>query len=305
MSELTAFCLQQGIAICENEPMSKRTTFKAGGNADYFISVSSEKELFEVLKFCGENEIRTMILGAGSNVLFKDDGYKGAVINLKGDFLKTELSGEKITAGAGLMLNKLAVLARDNSLEGLEFSYGIPGTVGGAVYMNAGAYGGEVKDVLLSVRAMDIAGNIKEYSAETALLSYRSSVFQKTDEVILSAEFLLKKGNREEIKARMDELYGRRKAKQPLEYPSAGSTFKRPEGYFAAALIEECGLKGESVGGAEVSRKHSGFIINKNGATASDIEKLIEKVKETVREKKGVKLECEVKIIGGVDKCNV
>ncbi len=293
------FCRENQIEFFENEPMSRRTSFKAGGNSRCFVVCKNETELSKVLKTAKELKIDTFILGLGSNVLFSDEGFNGAVITLQGDFEKIEVENNIITVGAGLSLAKLANVARDNSLTGLEFSFGIPGTVGGAVFMNAGAYGGEIKDVIKSVRAMDKQGNIKTYSYEALKLSYRNSIFHYNDEIILSAEFQLNEGEREEISAKMMELLNRRKDKQPLEYPSAGSTFKRPEGYFAAPLIEECGLKGCSVGGAEVSRKHSGFIINKNKATATDILNLVDEVKKRVKNEKGVNLECEIIIVGG------
>ncbi len=299
MKPINAFCKDFEIEFFENEPMSQRTTFKAGGKAEYFIVCKNETELANVLKHCVALNIETFILGMGSNVLFSDEGFNGAVITLQGDFEKIEVKDNIITAGAGLNLAKLSNVAKDNSLSGLEFSFGIPGSVGGAVFMNAGAYGGEMKDVIHSVKAMDKEGNVKTYPADSLNLSYRNSIFHHNDEIILSASFLLEKGNKEEISSKMMELLNRRKEKQPLEYPSAGSTFKRPEGYFAAALIEECGLKGFSCGGAEVSSKHSGFIINKDNATSTDILNLVDEVKKRVYEKKGVKLECEIRIIGG------
>ena len=296
---LNEFCKENSIKVLTDEPMKKRTTFKVGGPARYFVTAENEEQLRSVFLFCQKEGIRTFIIGAGSNLLFCDDGFDGVVISLKGEFSDASVKGETVTAGAGVMLSRLCNIAKENSLSGLEFAFGIPGTVGGAVFMNAGAYGGEIKDVLRSVKTMDKNGNIKTYQCEEAGLSYRNSVFQQNGEIILSAEFLLIKGNKDKIEGRMNELFGRRKEKQPLEYGSAGSTFKRPEGYFAAALIEECGLKGKNVGDAEVSRKHSGFIINKGNATASEVLELIDIVKETVYKEKNVELQCEVKIVGG------
>ena len=296
---LKDFCEENSIKVLTDEPMKKRTTFKVGGPARYFVTAENEEQLRKVYLYCKDNKIRNIIIGAGSNLLFRDEGFLGAVIVLKGDFSSVRVSDNTIAAGAGVMLSKLCNTAKEYSLSGLEFAFGIPGTVGGAVYMNAGAYGGEMKDVLCSVKTMDENGKVKTYFNADASFGYRKSVFQDNGEIILSAEFKLKKGSDKDIETKMNELLGRRKDKQPLEYGSAGSTFKRPEGYFAAALIEECGLKGRSVGDAEVSIKHSGFIINKGNATATDVLELIEIVKETVYKEKNVKLECEVKIVGG------
>ncbi len=293
------FCKENSIKVLTDEPMKKRTTFKVGGPARFFVTVETEEELRAVYLYCKENSVETLIIGAGSNLLFCDEGFSGAVISLKGEFSNASVKQDTVTAGAGVMLSRLCNIAKENSLSGLEFAFGIPGTVGGAVFMNAGAYGGEIKDVLVSVKTMDKNGNIKTYLKTQASLGYRTSIFQDNGEIILSARFKLLKGDTLDIETKMNELLGRRKEKQPLEYGSAGSTFKRPLGYFAAALIEECGLKGRSVGDAEVSRKHSGFIINKGNASASDVLELIDIVKETVYKQKNVNLECEVKIVGG------
>ena len=236
-------------------------------------------------------------MGNGSNLLVKDCGIDGVVIKMTSFTQDIEVDGNTIRCKAGTSLTKLCMTAYENSLTGLEFAYGIPGTVGGAVYMNAGAYGGEIKDVITSVCHINPDMECETFTADKLDLGYRTSFYAKNEGYIITdAEFELKKGDKTEIKAKMDDLMGRRKDKQPLEFPSAGSTFKRPEGYFAGALIEQCGLKGYTVGGAQVSEKHAGFVINKDG-TASDILELIDYVRNTVREKTGVELEPEVKII--------
>ncbi|MBQ5320682.1 MAG: UDP-N-acetylmuramate dehydrogenase [Oscillospiraceae bacterium] len=300
MFDFPTFAAENSITYKENEPLSAHTSFKVGGRAKYFVMPDTEEKLSQLLCYLNSSKEQFFFLGNGSNVLALDEGFDGVIIKLSGEFenLKTEENG--IIAGSAVSLKKLTISAKENSFTGLEFAYGIPGTVGGAVYMNAGAYGGEIKDVVAEVRAMDMNGNVKMFSDSELKLSYRKSVFQENNMIIISARFLLEKGNKEEIAEKMNTLLNKRKEKQPLEYPSAGSTFKRPEGYFAAALIEECSLKGESVGGAEVSEKHSGFIINKGSATAADILALIEKVKAVVLEKKGVKLETEIEILGEV-----
>ena len=301
MIDFPVFAAENSISVIENEPLSKHTSFKIGGPARYFASVDSVDKLSILIKFLNSSKISYFILGNGSNILMPDNGYNGVVVKLSGEFENLNVSENTIEVGAAATLKKLTLAAKENSFTGLEFAYGIPGSVGGAVYMNAGAYGGEIKDVLSEVSAMDKEGNVKIFSLEESELSYRSSLFQKNNMVILSAKFSLEKGDLKEITDKMNTLLEKRKSKQPLEYPSAGSTFKRPEGYFAAALIEECGLKGESVGGAEVSVKHSGFIINKKGATAKDVLSLIRRVKDVVYEKKGVVLEPEIKIIEEVN----
>lgn len=288
-----------GAEVEFNVPMSKYTSFKAGGKADLLITPSNISSLREIIFFCNENSIRYFILGNGSNVLVRDGGFDGAVIHIGSALSKITLKGENtIIAEAGASLKSICMFALEHSLSGLEFAYGIPGTLGGAVYMNAGAYGGEMKDVLKSVSHIDCNGNIGTFEKENLDLSYRHSAYSENGFTVTSAEIVLQKGNYDDIKAKMNELMSKRKEKQPIEFPSAGSTFKRPEGYFAGTLIEECGLKGKSVGGAEVSTKHAGFIINKNKATATDILDLIKIVENTVFEKHGVRLETEVKIIG-------
>ncbi len=285
------------ITFSLNEPMHRHTSFKIGGNADVFVSVQTVEEFSLTLKLCKKAEVPVTVLGKGSNLLVSDKGIEGVVICLE-KLNKITVEGEKIKAGAGVSLAALCNFAANEGLSGLEFAFGIPGSVGGAVYMNAGAYGGEIKDVLESVTAVDVDGEILTFSANELCLSYRNSIFHNNGATVVETVFALKKGIEEEIKAQMSEVMGRRKDKQPLEFPSAGSTFKRPEGYFAGTLIEQCGLKGLTVGGAQVSTKHAGFVINKGGATANDVLELIKKVQQIVFEKTGVTLEPEVIFIG-------
>lgn len=278
--------------------LSEYTTFKIGGRCPIVILPNSAHQIAEIISFCSQNGVRYYIFGKGSNLLVNDDGLDAAVIVLRENFADIQIvSEDTILCSAGTSLAALCKFARDHSLTGLEFAYGIPGTVGGAVFMNAGAYGGEMSDVLVRCEAVTKAGDIVTMDKNQADFSYRHSVFENGEYCIISAEFKLRKGSKNEITARMNELMQKRKSKQPLEYPSAGSTFKRPEGYYAAALIEQCGLKGESVGGAQVSVKHSGFIINKDSATAKDVMGLIDVVKTKVFEKTGCKLECEVRLL--------
>ena len=301
MTNLSAFAeslKSDNFEILINSPMSRQTSFRVGGNADIIAFPSTEDELVSLLKKAADDSIPCMVIGNGSNLLIKDCGIPGLVIKTTGMDPEITVDGEIIRCSAGASLAKLCMAALENSLTGLEFAYGIPGTVGGAIYMNAGAYGGEIKDVLTSVCHITPDLNVRTVNAEELTLGYRKSFYaENAGYIISSAEFRLKKGNKDEIKAKMDDLIGRRKDKQPLEFPSAGSTFKRPEGYFAGALIEECGLKGHRIGGAEVSEKHAGFIINRYSGTATDVLDLIEHVKNTVKEKTGVTLEPEVKIL--------
>lgn len=290
---LANFLESENIEYRQNEPMRAHTTFKIGGEADIFIIPASPAALISAVKKCTELEITYFILGNGSNLLVSDGGIEGAVISLSG-INGISSDGEKITCGAGAMLSSVCLKALSLSLTGLEFAYGIPGTAGGALYMNAGAYGGQMADVIESAKCLTASGEIKTLKKEDMRLGYRSSVFKKGGLIIISLTLALKKGDKAEIKAEMDELLNRRKQKQPLEYPSAGSTFKRPEGYFAGALIEKNGLKGLSVGGAQVSEKHAGFVINRGGATAADVKALIGKIQKKVFENDGVMLEPEV-----------
>ena len=283
--------------ILFQEPMKLHTTFRIGGPADYLIYLENEDQLCRIQKYLRLVDVPYTVIGNGSNLLVSDQGFPGVIISTA-KFDKLEVVGETVTAGAGVLLSKLANTAYKAGLTGLEFAAGIPGSVGGAAVMNAGAYGGEMKHVLRSVTVLTKDGEVKKLLAEELELGYRTSVIPKCGYLVLEAEFALKEGNPEEIKAVMDDLAGRRKDKQPLEYPSAGSTFKRPEGYFAGKLIEDAGLKGFSVGGAEVSEKHAGFVINKKDATASDIYNLCKEVERRVLEKFGVSLEMEVKLLG-------
>ncbi len=273
------------------------TSFKIGGKADVMVFPDSVNKLSEIVSFTHKNEIPVFILGKGSNLLVNDEGIKGVVINtnkLDGIELTDETT---IRCECGISLSRLCRFALDNSLSGLEFAFGIPGTAGGAAYMNAGAYGGEMKDVLVSCEHLNADGTLSSFSGDELSLGYRHSIYSDNDFIITALTLKLRKGNKDEIKAKMDELIGKRKDKQPLEYPSAGSTFKRPEGYFAGALIEQCGLKGFTVGGAQVSEKHAGFVINTGSATAKDVLGVIEHCKKTVLAETGVTLEPEVKII--------
>lgn len=280
----------------EMEIMACHTTFRVGGPARYFFEPSSVEELKNVIAFCMEQKLPHMILGNGSNVLFTDDGYQGAIIHLYDNFNDISIEENKIYAKAGALLSKIANLAKDESLTGMEFAAGIPGTLGGAIVMNAGAYGGEMKDIVAYVDILMPDGSVKRFSGDEMEFSYRHSIV-KEGMVVLGAGICLEKGEKQAIVSRMEELKEARVSKQPLEYPSAGSTFKRPEGYFAGKLIQDCELKGYQVGGAMVSTKHSGFVINYDHATASDILQLIEDVQKIVLDKTGVLLEPEVRII--------
>lgn len=294
---ICSFLNENGIAYKPNENMARYTTFKIGGNADFLVEVNNETTLTKIYKFCAENGINLTVLGKGSNVLVSDDGIDGIVVLLSG-LDDISVNDNTIICGAGAPLTALCNSAAANSLSGLEFAFGIPGTVGGAVIMNAGAYDGEIKDVISRVRYLDTDGQIKTISKEQMELGYRTSIFKTNGGIILSAEFILSKGCDTDIKAKMADFMSRRKSKQPLEYPSAGSTFKRPTGYFAGALIEENSLKGYSVGGAMVSEKHAGFVINYNNATARDVKNLISHIQNTIKENNGVLLEREVIYLG-------
>ena len=280
------------------EPMSKHTSFKIGGNADVYIKVNNLSKLSTILKECQASDVDYMILGNGSNLLVSDDGIRGVVIRLDGDFRKiTLLDDTTIFCGAGATLAYLCKFALNCGLSGLEFAWGIPGTVGGAVFMNAGAYDGEMKDVVHSVSHISPSGEIGRTEKENLNFGYRTSVYRSNNMIITGVTLKLKKGNPDEIRAKMDNYMLRRSTKQPLEYPSAGSVFKRPEGNFAGALIEQCGLKGKTCGGAQVSEKHAGFIINKSNATAKDVRDLIGEIQKTVSDKTGYSLECELIIL--------
>jgi UDP-N-acetylmuramate dehydrogenase len=290
---------EHGSFVSENEPMSAHTSFRIGGSADVYIAPSTVDGLVAAVNACQRAEIEFHVVGNGSNLLVSDKGIRGVVISTTGCLNEmTLLNAFEIKCGAGVKLSKLSDFACTNSLTGAEFAWGIPGTVGGAVYMNAGAYGGEMKDILTECEYITPDGELKTMTAEQADLSYRHSAFNDNGCVIVSATVRLHSGNQSEIRAQMDDFMSRRKEKQPLEYPSAGSTFKRPVGGYAAALIDECGLKGLSVGGAQVSQKHAGFIINTGGATCFDVMRLVEAVQKEVFLQKSIRLECEIKVIG-------
>ena len=285
---------KHGFNYTENEPLSKHTTFKIGGNAEMFVTVNDETQLKAVVSACNENDIPLFVIGKGSNLLISDSGMKAVVLSLDGKFKEISLKENTITCGAGVNLAKLCTFALNNSLTGLEFAFGIPGSVGGAAYMNAGAYGGEMKDVVKSVTHLTPQGELVTLNKDQLDLSYRHSVYKTTNDIIISVTMELEKGDVEEIKAKMDDFMNRRKTKQPLEYPSAGSVFKRPEGNFAGTLIEQCGLKGKTIGGAQVSEKHAGFIINVGDATCEDVMNLISFVQKTVQDETGYFLEREI-----------
>ena len=278
--------------------MKNYTSFKVGGPAELFLSPENAGQTAKLVRFCEKEEIPVFVLGKGSNLLVSDRGIKGAVI-YTGKQCGISLTDENtVRAQSGASLAQLCTFALENSLSGLEFAYGIPGTVGGAVFMNAGAYGGEMKDVLLNSEYVSTDGTSGELDNEAMELSYRHSAYENSNLVITAASVRLAPADRNELKSTMNDILARRKEKQPLEYPSAGSTFKRPEGNFAGALIEQCGLKGVSVGGAQVSEKHAGFIINRGGATAADILSLIKHVQARVKAQTGVSLETEIRLIG-------
>lgn len=281
-----------------NEPMNRHTTFRIGGPADYFLLPSTAEEVKGILEICKEKELPYFILGNGSNLLVSDAGYRGVIIQLYRNYGGVTVEGMNIRAGAGALLSQIASTAKNASLTGFEFAGGIPGTLGGAVVMNAGAYGGEMKDVLKEVTVMTKSGEIVTIPARELEMGYRTSLIKKAGYLVLEAVISLDKGDIEEIKDTMKDLTEKRVSKQPLEYPSAGSTFKRPIGYFAGKLIMDAGLRGYQVGGAQVSEKHCGFVINKGNATAADVCRLMKDVQEKVQKEFGVTLEAEVKFLG-------
>ena len=288
--------------LLENEPMSGHISFRVGGPADYLVQAADEKAVADVLSFCRKEQIPCYVLGNGTNVLVKDEGYRGVILqigqNMSDISVRREEDGSAvICAQAGALLSAIAHRALEEGLAGMEFAAGIPGSLGGAVVMNAGAYGGEMKDILTSVRLLMPDGEIVTKTPEELRLGYRYSLVPKLSATVLSAEIRLAAGDREEIRAKMDDLAKQRRDKQPLEYPSAGSTFKRPVGHFAGKLIQDAGLRGYTVGGAQVSEKHCGFVINRGGATASDVLRLMEDVQRLVEKTSGVLLEPEVRIL--------
>ena len=288
-----------GISYREQEPLSAHTTFKIGGPAAVFAQPVQEDQLCGAIALCKELSVPYYVLGNGSNILFGDKGWSGAVICLAKLRGEVHQEGNTLWAPAGMPLNMLCMAALRAGLAGLEFAYGIPGTVGGAVYMNAGAYGGEMKDVLVSVRHLNAQGEIVETPASALDLRYRHSIFEESGDCILSAKVSLTPGDPEKISEQMNELMGRRRDKQPLDKPSAGSAFKRPAGAFAGALIDQCGLRGYRYGGAAISEKHCGFVVNLGGATCEDVLALCQEVQNIVKEKTGYTLEKEIRVVEG------
>lgn len=284
------------ISLVNGFSLKEKCYMKVGGNARYACFPANSGQLESAVGYCRENRIKYIIIGNASNTIFTDDGFDGCVI-FTSEFSDISVSGNQITASCGAGLSQLSRTAQTHGLTGLEFAYGIPGTVGGGVYMNAGAYGGQMSDVLTSALCITGDGSIVTLGKDELCLGYRTSALQNNGYTLISATFLLENGDPDEIKHIMDTNMAARRAKQPLEYPSCGSTFKRPEGHFAGALIEQCGLKGFTVGGAQVSEKHAGFIINRDNASATEILQCIEAVQNTVFEKTGIMLEPEVRII--------
>ena len=284
--------------IYREEPMKNHTTFRIGGNAEVFAAPDSADGIERVLQICREENIPYTVIGNGSNLLVGDRGVCGVVLQIYRNYASIRIEGTDLYVQAGALLGQTAAAAAREGLTGLEFASGIPGTIGGAAAMNAGAYGGEMKDVLVWVKAIDRDGHVRQYAAEELELGYRTSRIQKEALVVLEVKLTLQQGDPVKIRERMEELKEQRVAKQPLEYPSAGSTFKRPEGYFAGKLIMDAGLRGFSVGDAQVSEKHCGFVINRGNATAADVMALVSQVQTIVEEKFGVRLELEVRRIG-------
>ena len=307
MQQQTAVTLRQALGnaalpFSEQEPLAPHTTFRIGGAARFWLTPKNTAQLREMLALCRAHGVRRYLLGNGSNTLFSDEGFDGAVIDLRGidapAVCETQPDGTAVlTVSAGSTLGRLCAEAQSRGLAGLEFAFGIPGTVGGAVYMNAGAYGGEIKDVLTAVTFLDENLHLQTLPVQELQLGYRTSIFERCSWCILEAEFTLHPGDAQEIHTAMQEYMRRRKEKQPLEYPSAGSTFKRPVGQFAGKLIEDCGLRGFRVGGAAISEKHCGFVINLGNATCADVVSLTEQVRQIVLEKTGCTLEREIRVV--------
>ncbi len=294
---LISFLNEKNISYKQNEAMKNHTSFKIGGECDYFVTPQNVDELKTVISKAKELCIPYFILGKGSNLLVSDSGIEGIVISMSG-LSGITVNGDEITAFAGETVASVCMAAYNNGLSGLEFAYGIPGSVGGGLYMNAGAYGGEFSDAVIGAEYIDQNGEVIKTNLADMQLGYRTSIFKQNNGIILSVTFKLLKSDKCEIKEKMDDFLNRRKTKQPLEYGSAGSTFKRPTGYFAGALIEQNGLKGYSVGGAMVSEKHAGFVINYDNATAGDVKALMKHIQKTVKEHDGVDLEPEIIFIG-------
>lgn len=287
-------------SIKYNEPMKKHTTMRVGGPCDCMVEPSSIEEIQKIVEYSKKNNIKYYVIGNGSNLLVKDEGVNALIIKISNKFSTVEVNGEHIKAYSGCSVPKLSQIAKENSLSGLEFACGIPGSVGGGIRMNAGAYGSEMVNVVEKVGFLDENGNLNEIDGKDANFTYRHSMFVENPEyVVVYAIYKLQKGNKEEISRVMEENMNSRKQKQPIEYPNFGSVFKRPEGYFVGKLVDDCGLKGYKIGGAQVSTKHSGFMINAGDATCKDVLDLIEYVKEKVYEKFNVKLQEEVVILGG------
>lgn len=294
---LEEFCLEEKIEYTKNECMKDHTTFRIGGPADFFVKVNSAKQLSLLVKELNKTKTPYFVIGKGANLLVSDKGIDGVVISLSG-MNGISVEGDTVIAEGGATISTVCMRAADNALSGLEFAYGIPASVGGALYMNAGAYGGEMSQAVVWAEYIDELGELKTVKNEEMKLGYRQSVFKGKNYIITKVAFKLVPANTADIKAKMEELYNQRRSKQPLEFASAGSTFKRPQGYFAGALIEQSGLKGTRIGEAEVSEKHAGFIINRGNATAKDVKELMKKVTDTVFQKNGVILEPEVIFIG-------
>lgn len=284
--------------VLADEPMRKHTTFKIGGNADFAVFPENEEQLSAVLSLAEEENIPLTIIGNGSNVLVGDKGIRGIVVIISKNMSRVEVDGNRVKAGAGVLLSRLANVIYDNSLTGFEFASGIPGSLGGAIYMNAGAYGEELSAVIEDVTFIDENKKIKTIPVCQCDFGYRHSVFEEKGGIVTGCTLCLEKGDKAEIKAKTDDLRERRVSKQPLDKPSAGSTFKRPEGYFAGALIEQSNLKGFRIGGAEISEKHAGFVVNTGNATAKDVMDVITHAQKVVKEKFGVDLEPEVRFLG-------
>ena len=281
-----------------DEPLKSHTTFKIGGNCIALIEPREISDIIEAVKICRKNNIKFFVIGNGSNLLVPDEGYNGVIIKLKSEFSKIEVEGDYLIVNSGAKLSEVYTVAYENSLTGFEFASGIPGTIGGAIYMNAGAYGGEMKDIVESVQVLDLDNfELRELKNEELEFSYRKSIIQRRNYIVTTIKLKLQKGNKEKINAVYEDLRERRNSKQPLNFGSAGSTFKRPEGHFASKLIEDAGLKGYHINDAWVSEKHSGFIVNKGNASFKEVMELIEYVQKVVFEKFGVKLETEVRIL--------
>lgn len=281
-----------------DEPLKNHTTFKIGGNCIALVEPREISDIIEAVKICRKNSIKFFVIGNGSNLLVPDEGYNGVIIKLKSEFSKIKVEGDYLIINSGAKLSEVYTVAFKNSLTGFEFASGIPGTIGGAIYMNAGAYGGEMKDIVESVQVLDLDNfELRELINEELEFSYRKSIIQRRNYIVTSIKLKLQKGNKEEINAVYEDLRERRNSKQPLNFGSAGSTFKRPEGHFASKLIEDAGLKGYHINDAWVSEKHSGFVVNKGNASYKEVMELIEYVQKVVFEKFGVKLETEVRIL--------